>query len=232
MTGEDDLSPALHAILERRHSVRAFHPHPVPEATIRRVVDIARRAPSWCNTQPWHLEITTGAATERFREALQAAAVDGIASGGGADTDFPFPARYVGAYQERRRETALRLYDAVGIARGDRVASARQTAENFSLFGAPHVAILTTDADLGVYGAVDCGLFLGAFLLALEAAGVGAIAQAALATRSSLVRDHFGLPADRRVLCGVSFGYEDRGHPANTFRTSRMQIDDLVTWHG
>src|SRR3546814_13607617 len=63
----------------------------------------------------------------------------------------------------RRRECGLQLYDAVGVAHGDRAASGAQAARNFVLFDAPHVAIVTSRRELGAYGAVDCGAYVGTF---------------------------------------------------------------------
>ena len=74
-----------------------------------------------------------------------------------AKPDIAFPREYRGVHLQRRRECGFQLYESVGIARGDRDASARQTLENFRLFGAPHVAIVTTDEALEIYGAIDCG---------------------------------------------------------------------------
>jgi len=200
----------LDTLLRERHSVRGFRPDPVDHEIIERMLAVAARSASWCNVQPWEVIVTEGQGTEDFREALRSKA-------GAADLepDFPFPARYTGVFHERRLETALRLYDAVGVPRGDRAASSRQTARNFELFGAPHVAIITTEADLGVYGAVDCGIFIGNLLLAAY---------------SPVVRKHFGLADTRRVVCGISFGWEDVEHPANAFRTSREATSALVTW--
>lgn len=79
---------------------------------------------------------------------------------------------------------ALALYQAVGVERGDREASARQAFENFRFFGPPHVAIITTDAVHGVYGAVDTGLYVGTFLLRGTEPRLGAIPRAALASHS------------------------------------------------
>src|SRR3546814_16328502 len=90
----------------------------------------------------------------------------------------------------RRRECGLQLYDAVGVAHGDRAASGAQAARNFVLLDAPHVAIVTSRRELGGYGAVDCGADVGTFLLAAQAPGVAAIPQAALAAR---------IPEERRV---------------------------------
>jgi nitroreductase len=210
-------SAVLQRLLDRRFSCRGFLPQPVPQDLIDRLLALAQRTASWCNAQPWQLVVTRGAATERFRQAL----FDEMQRASDEAPDFDWPSAYRGAYQERRRECAFGLYDAVGIARGDRAASARQTLENFRLFGAPHVAIVTTPAELGIYGAVDCGAYVQNFMLAATSLGLASVAQAALATRPGFIRRHFGLPEDRRVVCGVSFGYEDPAHPANGFRTRR-----------
>ncbi len=96
---------------------------------------------------------------------------------------------------------------------------------------APHVAIVTTDRSLGVYGAVDCGLFVQSFLLAAASrGGVATIPQAAIASQAPLVREHLNLSDDRLVLLGISFGYADEAHPANGYRTPRQGISDVVTW--
>ena len=102
---------------------------------------------------------------------------------------------------------------------------------NFELFDAPHVAIVTTSAELGVYGAVDCGLYLMTFLLAAEGLGLAAAPQAALASYSPFLHDYFAIPEDRNILAGISFGYPDREHPVNTFRTTRARLTDSITWH-
>ena len=82
----------------------------------------------------------------------------------------------------------------------------------------PASAIVHTDEPLGVYGAIDCGGYVSNFMLAAQALGLGVIAQAALAHQSGLIRRHFGLGDDRRVVCGISFGYPDRDHRINSYR--------------
>ncbi len=225
----DDADPGpagvLGTLLAQRYSCRGFLPHPVPRATITRILELAQRTASWCNAQPWQVIVTSGAATERFRAAIYQHAISSK-----ADADIPFPREYRGVYLARRRECGFQLYDSVGIKRGDREASARQGLENFRLFGAPHVAIVTSDEALGVYGAVDCGAYVSNFALAARSMDVATIAQAALASQSKFVRSHFGLGDDRLVVCGISFGYEDTAHPANGFRTRRADVSDAVTW--
>lgn len=220
-----DREAVFESLLLRRRSCRAFQSAPVPRDTITRILELAQLSPSWCNTQPWELLISEGDGTERLRAAISASAASDPPA-----PDIPFPARYTGVYKERRRECALQLYDSVGIAPEDRAASAAQTQLNFEFFGAPHLAIVTTERDLGTYGAVDCGVFLGAFVLAAESLGVATIPQAAIAVVAPVIREHFDLPETRDVLFGISFGYADEQHPANRFRTTRACVDQVVTW--
>lgn len=215
----------LERLLAARYSCRGFLPDPVPRAVIERILTMAQRSPSWCNAQPWQVIVTKGAGTERFRAALSAHVTKTAAS-----PDIAFPREYRGAYLARRRACGYALYNAVGVRRGDRVASAVQMLENFKFFGAPHVAIVTTDEALGTYGAIDCGAYVSNFLLAAQSLGVASIPQAALASHSPFVREYFGIGSDRLLVCGISFGYEDAGHKANSFRTDRAALDEVVRW--
>jgi nitroreductase len=216
----------LEELLDERYSCRAFRPDPVPRPIIDRILKAAQRTASWCNSQPWQVVIASGEAKEHFRKAIYAE----VSSGGGEDVDFAFPREYRGVYLERRRESGFQLYNALGIARGDKAAYARQALENYNFFGAPHVAIIHTDEALGIYGAIDCGAYVSNFMLAAQALGLGSIAQAALARRSGLIRRHFELGDDRRVVCGISFGFPDKDHKINSYRTSRAGLADTVTF--
>ncbi|NMO03735.1 nitroreductase [Gordonia sp. TBRC 11910] len=226
LAADVDATSTLLNLLSTRWSCRAFTPQPVPRNEIEQILDVARRTPSWCNTQPWHLHITSGERTAQLRAALAAA----IASGPAENADLPFPASYDGVYRDRRRTSGWQLYESLGIDKGDRAASARQTLRNFDFFDAPHVAVVTTDRSLGTYGAVDCGLFIDSFLLAAHSRGVATIPQAALATQAPVLREFFDLPDDRLVLIGISFGYADTEHPVNAYRTERQPVADVATF--
>ena len=92
------------------------------------------------------------------------------------------------------------------------------------------IALITTDEELGVYGAVDCGLYVSNFMLAAQNLGVASIAQAALASYPDFIRAHFGVPPNRKFICGISFGYGDAGHPVNGYRTERSKLAEAVTF--
>jgi nitroreductase len=214
----------LRRLLFGRSTCRAYRAQPVPEEVIRSIIDIARGTASWCNVQPWDLVITSGERTDSFRHAL----VEHVRQHPEIDADIPFPAEYRGVHLERRRKAGFQLYEALGIGRGDRERRESQTFENFRLFGAPHVAIITIPEELGTYGAVDAGGFVCSFLLSAQAHGVATTPQAALAMHSRFIRDYFGIPDARKMVCGISFGYADTAHPVNSYRTDRAGVHDIA----
>lgn len=216
----------LERLLTVRHSCRGFLERPVDRKVIEKIFRAAQRTASWCNSQAWQVAVVSGAGIERLREALLRAELDGAPHA----SDLRFPTEYRGVYLERRRECGFQLYESVGIQRGDRAGYARQGLENYRMFGAPHVAILTSDPYLGIYGAIDVGGYVQVLLLAMQSEGIAAIAQAALAARSDLIKSALCIDATRLVVCAVSFGYEDTENVANGYRTSRASLEEAITW--
>ncbi|NIH80708.1 nitroreductase [Amycolatopsis viridis] len=214
-------------LLGQRWSCRAYLPDPVPDAVVREMFGIAQRTASWCNTQPWQVYVTSGEATRRFARSLTEHAKTHEPA-----PDLPMPAGYHGVYRERRRGAGYALYRSLGIRREDRDAREAQRLRNFEFFGAPHVAVVTTDREQGVYGAIDCGGYVANLLNAATALGVATIPQAAIAMHADHVHRCLGIPAERLVVCAVSFGYADTAHPVNRFRTDRAQLDDAVVFLG
>ncbi|WP_298497559.1 nitroreductase [uncultured Maritimibacter sp.] len=214
----------LFSLLKARHSCRAFKPDQIARADIEAILTAAQRVPSWCNAQPWQVQITSGASTEELREGMAKAIAEGRSG-----SDLPFPTGYTGAHRDRRRTCGWQLYEAVGVEKGDRSGSAREMMKNYSFFGAPHVAMISSGAELGPYGALDTGGFITAFCLAAQARGIATIAQAAPAGFAPFLHDHFSLGDDRLALCVISFGYADSDHPANSFRTERAPLEDWAS---
>lgn len=216
----------LDAVMSDRYSCRAYLPESVPEDTIRQLLTTAQKTASWNNVQSWGVHLTTGEGTERFRKALS----EYVATEPEHYRDIPGPREYAGAYLDRRRACGFGLYNAVGVERGDKAAYARQTARNFVLFDAPHVAVITCEEALGVYSAIDSGAYVANFMTIAQSLGIASIAQGAFGEYSDFIREYLGIPDTRQVVCGISFGYPDPEHPANSFRTDRADLAEVVTW--
>lgn len=218
---------SLATLMQTRFSCRAYKPDPVPDDVIHNIIELARRAASWSNIQPWdNMIITRPETTKRLSAALLAADAQNPAG----SSDIPYPESYPEAHMARRREVGFGLYKALGIAREDRKARHEHHLRNFKFFDAPHVALLSVPKVLGVYGVLDIGAFVSSFLLAAHSQGVGSVAQAALALQSPTIHTFFDLPEDVMFVCGISFGYADPENPANKFRSSRISSDQIFTF--
>jgi nitroreductase len=210
--------------LSNRYSCRRFKQDAVPIDLIHKILTAAQKTPSWCNTQPWDVHVVSGEALQTLSGKLEKQAASGVTP----NPDFSFPERYEGDYSDRRKVCGLQLYKSVGIEKGDAERTRDQALENFRFFAAPHVMFLTVPSELGVYGAVDCGLYVSSFMLVANELGVATIAQAALASYPDVVREELNIGKERHLVCGISFGFEDLTHPINGYRTERESIASVV----
>ncbi len=233
-----DLSTALHD----RRSVRDFKPDPVPDALLAAVLDDARWAPSWSNTQPYRVGVVTGAkkdalsaelcasfdAGRRLQRGSLLTKLGGLITRRGLPTsDVPVPMDYPEALQPARRATGFGLYGVLGIGRDDFAAREAQMRRNYLFFGAPAVAFLFAHRGLGLYGALDAGVFLQSLMLSAHARGLGTCAQGALGVWAAPVRALFDVAPDYRLLVGVSIGYPS-AHAVNAYNPGRPAAEALL----
>ncbi|KAI9002603.1 nitroreductase [Hyaloraphidium curvatum] len=216
------VSDAIHA----RHSCRQFlADRPVPEETVRRLLELAARAPSGGNTQPWHVYVVTGKAKEELSKAARAE----MGKGNFADKPeyqmYPKPADSA-AYMARRRKLGFDMYDLMGVGRTDAKARGEAAARNFDFFDAPVGLIVTVDrfSDRNAWGHV--GMFLQTFCLAAAEMGLATCLQEAWSQyHTSVVYKNLPIPQTEIVWCGIALGYEDKSAKVNTLKSEREPVD-------
>ena len=211
-----------------RHCCRAFLPDPVDRVAVDEALTAAGRAPSSKNTQPWGVEIVTGARLEELRAALLAAFDESEPS----RPDYQFsPDPLSDIMKLRARACGFGLFQHKGIARDDRPARHLHARENFRLFGAPACVILTLphEAEKGTF--FDGGLFMASLLLSLRATGYEATPMFSVASYSAAIRRVLGIPYDRLIALAAAFGKEDPDAHVNAFRTDREPLESFVRWH-
>lgn len=209
-------------LLKQRHSCRAFLDKPVPTETLEQIFELAQRAPSNCNVQPWQTLVVSG----KQKDALSQALVNAVMQQQPPNPDFNWAIAYQNEHRERQFGSANALYGALGIAREDKRARQMAMLRNWQFFDAPHVAIFTMDKYLDIMGAVDMGIYAQSLSLIMQQHGISNCMQGALGQFPDPIRDIFALPDARGVLFGMSFGYADPDAPANQARTTR---EDLKT---
>jgi len=209
-----------------RRSLRAFLPQPVPAQTLERVFEVAQRAPSNCNTQPWLTHVASGASLQALRDELPRRFMKGEIT-----LDFPYDGVYQGVYKERQYASAQALYDAVSIERSDKVRRQEQFMRNFTFFDAPHVAFLFLPEPFGLREAADLGMYAQTLMLAMSAHGLGSCPQTALSFEADVIREELAVEAGNKLLFGISFGYPDTDAPVNRCATDRAALADCVRFH-
>ncbi len=206
--------------IRQRRSVRGYLPDKlVPAAVLREALELAQAAPSNCNVQPWRVFVASGAACRRLRLKLTTAISVGELGGMEDPADqFPEP------YRKLQVECAVALYREMGIERGDHAGRMRAMLRNFEFFDAPHVAIVCMEKSYGLGVALDVGMWVQTFMLALWSRGVASCPQASLRQYPDILRQELDISPALRIMCGVSFGYEDPAVPANRCRQTRDPI--------
>jgi nitroreductase len=215
------------AITSRR-SVRAFLPTPVAREDIEAILDVARRAPSGSNTQPWKVYVLTGESKARLSESVLAAYDHPE-----ADTlhreEYPYyPRTWIDPYQSRRRKVGWDLYGLLGIGRTDKERMHAQHARNFRFFDAPVGIIFTIDRVMEQGSWLDYGMFLEAVMVAARARGIDTCPQAAFTQFHRVIAEHLALTDDEMVVCGMSMGYANPAAIENTLVTERAPVSDFT----
>jgi nitroreductase len=222
----DGLFRAFADVVTRRRSVRGFLPTPIPEHLLREIFVLAREAPSNCNTQPWLTYVVSGERRVKLRESLLAAVTSESPS-----VDVPYESKlYAGIYKERQQDCAARLYAAMGIAREDQQARAQALLENYGFFGAPHVGFICVPSFAGLREMVDVGMYVQTLMLGMAAHGIASCPQTALGMYVRPVRAALDIPADQKLLLGLSFGYEDQQVAANSGRMPRASLSESTVF--
>lgn len=224
MTGAEAVEQA---ILKRR-AVRAFLPDPVDPTLVRRLIELAARAPSGTNMQPWKLRVVGPQTRARLETALIAALEAGERPG--AEEYRYYPERFREPYLSRRRKVGWDLYGLLGVAKGDTAGMLRQTAANLRFFDAPVALMLTIDRDLEIGSWLDLGMFIENLLIAAQGHGLDSCPQAIFAQFHPIVRRELAIPEDEIVVCGIAIGKADPDAPANRLVPEREPIECFTTW--
>ena len=222
-------SAAVEAAIASRRSLRAFLPTPVPRETVEHLLDVAARAPSGTNMQPWRAHVLAGAPLRRFSEAVISAFLTGTPD----ERDYRYyPEAFFEPYLSRRREVGWGLYALLGIGRGETEKMQRQHARNFRFFGAPVGVIFTIDRRLEIGSWLDYGMFLQNVMVAARGMGLDTCPQAAFANLPNTVRAALGLPYQDVVVCGMAIGHADPDAVENALRTTRVPARAFASFEG
>ena len=222
---------AVDQAITSRRSIRAFLPDAIPKSTLINILEVASRAPSGSNTQPWKVYVVTGQTRQKIIDAvcgsqLQINQQPELAGNYVASFDY-YPKHWFSPFIERRRENGLGLYGLLGLGKSDKLGMAAQHLRNYQLFDAPVALFFTTHQNLGVGAKMDVSMLMQNVMTAAQARGLATCPQAAWNHFHDLVLPILGADADEELVCAVALGYPDPNATVNTFSTPRVAVEEF-----
>jgi nitroreductase len=215
--------------LKTRKSIRAFLPDPVPSAVVEELLELASRAPSGTNVQPWKMYVVGGEVRKRLEREVLAYRE---ANPEDDKPEFASGVRMREPYISRMRKLGKDMYTLLEIPKGDKVAGWNQWGRNYKFFDAPVGIIFTVDKDLDRAACIDLGSFMQSFMLAAKAKGLDTCAQGAWNFFWRATRKVLEIPDDEFIMCGMSLGYADPDAAVNTLVSEREPVSQFARFCG
>ena len=208
---------------QRRASIRSFLPEAVNDQQIRELLEVAARAPSGGNVQPWKVYVLNGESMTNFR-----AFISGRRPG---QSEYPvYPPNLQEPYRTSRYELGEAMYEKLGIPREDKPARLAHLARNFDFFGAPAAFFCFIERNMGAAQWSDLGMFLQTFMLLAKEAGLDTCPQEAWAIKQESVTSFVKASDELMLFCGMAIGYRDKIAKINELRTERRPFEDWATF--
>ncbi len=215
---------AVDAAITSRHSIRAFLPTEVPQTLIEELLQVAARAPSGTNTQPWQVTVLTGQAKTTLSDKILRVFNNPEELAQHKDAYAYYPTKWQSPFVERRRKVGWDLYGLLGIGKEDKARMHAQHARNYTFFDAPVGLMFTIDPVMQQGSWLDYGMFLQNVMIAARARGLHTCPQAAFLQFHRVILEHIGVPQGQVLVCGMSLGYADPKAIENTLVTEREPV--------
>jgi nitroreductase len=216
--------------IDSRMSCRAFLDTPAPAHVVREILEIAKRAPSGGNLQPWHVYVLAGAPLAEFLSGIRSK-LPAHPRGEGTEYDV-YPKEITEPYKSRRFQCGEDMYATIGVPREDKLSRLKQFAKNYELFGAPVALFFAIDRQMGFGQWADLGMFMQNIMLLARERGLHTCAQEAWAVWHKSIEAFLGMPPQLMFFCGMALGYRDEAAPINRLRTARAPLEEFATLRG
>lgn len=219
---------AVDAAITSRRSMRAFLPTPVAREDIEAILNVAARAPSGTNTQPWRVYVLTGERKEQLSEAILAAYLDPQEAARHTEEYNYYPREWKSPFIERRRKVGWDLYALLGLTRDNKAGMAAQHGRNYRFFDAPVGLVFTIDRVMEQGSWLDYGMFLQNIMVAARGRGLDTCPQAAFTQFHRIIAGQLQLPDNEMVVCGMALGFADPDKIENTLITEREAVSGFT----
>lgn len=221
-------------VIQARMSARAFTSEAPSRELIQHILQVASRAPSGTNTQPWKVYVLEGKILaelcDKVCDAYEAISKNPELADQYKEAYSYYPEKWFSPYIDRRRENGWSLYGLLGIEKGEKEKMFLQHQRNFRFFDAPVGLFFTIHRDLGTGSILDYGMFLQNIMVSAQSHGLASCPQAAWNKFSKIILPAIGASSEEMLVCGMALGYADQADRVNTFQTPRAKVDEFTSW--
>jgi nitroreductase len=224
----DNVSTIVDEVIQSRRSIRAFRKDPVSQETISKILEVASRAASAGNMQPWRVYVLTGGKLKRTVDAV-CHAYETEADQHTSEYEY-LPKNNFEPFLSRRRKIGLSMYSLLGIEKGDKERMRSQHRRNFEFFDAPVGLFFTMNRKLPVACFMDYGAFLQNLMISAKAHGLDTCAQTIWSDYHRVLTRELQLGEDEMLLGGMSLGYADNDAPINKLVSERAPLSEFATF--
>lgn len=216
------------AAMTSRRSIRAFLPTLVEREDIEAILNVASRAPSGTNTQPWKVYVLTADIKERLSSAILRVYNDPVLRKEHIEEYAYYPREWVSPYVDRRRKVGWDLYGLLGLTRDNKADMHAQHGRNYAFFDAPVAMIFTIDRIMEQGSWLDYGMFLQNIMIAARGRGLDTCPQAAFNDFHRVIAEVLQLSPNEMVVCGMSLGFADHSKIENSLVTEREPVSSFA----
>jgi Nitroreductase len=209
------------AILNR-HSTRYFTDKEVKLTDIKRILEMAQKAPSWVNSQPEKIYLATGDSLENIRQGY----TNKTSNNQHGNPELPVLSRKDWATQGRNN---MALWS-TGVS--EELGSNWQNVMGdaaIKLYNAPAVLYLTLPKDYSLWSLYDLGAFGQTLMLTATDMGISSMTAYQLIKYPDVLRNNLPISDDEIIISGIALGYRDNEADVNKITSKRQDLEKILT---
>jgi nitroreductase len=216
--------------IRTRKSIRDFTTDPVPQHILKKIIEVASRAPSAENSQPWEFTVVAGKILDTIRKAN----IEKLKSKAPLHPDLPakgLPRDSV--YRRRQIEIAKQLFALMDIPREDLEKRDRWMELGFRYFNAPAAIIISMDRSLNYPRPIfDIGSVTQTICLAALHYDLGTCIANQGISYPEVLHEFAKIPESKRIVISIAIGYPNWDFPANKVVSKREPVENIIRWIG
>ena len=178
------------AAINNRKSTRAFLKQAVSKETVEELLNLAKQAPSWVNSQPEHVY-----------------------------------AEWAEQGQSNMKEWNDNLPKVLGAKWAEIMGE-----HSAVLYNVPNLLILTLPKGYSDWSLYDLGAFGQNFITAATDKGLATMTAYQFIKYPKILRETLNIPDDEVVVIGIGFGHADPNDQMNKITSTRMPLEEFVTF--